>query len=172
MQPGEPGLVMPPYGTIRAVTVSFLLSAREDPAVHAPGRGSHTLQPACTPGASCGVLMLDRPTAFFVPTLDPARGPPAVRCDITPCAAGDRLCGGWLHGPPRQTVTICGDRCRHIVTAGRGRGRRTPPVVSSILHSRTGLVVGTEIVELVWVGKAGGDAQGSQRGGKICSNIL
>jgi hypothetical protein len=55
--------------------------------------------------------------AFSVPTLAPARCPPAMRCDIAPCAAGDGLCGG-LHGPPRQTVTTCGDRCRHIVTVG------------------------------------------------------
>src|SRR5438105_5011047 len=42
---------------------------------------------------------------------------------------------------------------------GRGRGRRTPPAGSPNLHSRTRLVVGTEVVELVWGGKVAGDAR-------------
>src|SRR5215510_11550965 len=36
-------------------------------AVRAPGRGSHTLQAGLHAWASCGVLMLDRQRAFFVP---------------------------------------------------------------------------------------------------------
>jgi hypothetical protein len=87
-----------------------------------------------------------------------------MRYDITPCAAGDGLCGGRLHGPPRLTVTTCGDSCRHIVTAGGVMGHRTPSAGSPHLHHSTGLVVGTEVVEGVWGGKVGGDAQDSQGG--------
>ena len=86
--------------------------------MHARGEARALCRPGLHAWASCGVLMLDRQKACFVPTLNPARGPPAMRCDITPCAASDGLCGGRLHGPPRQTVTTCGDSCRHIVTAG------------------------------------------------------
>ncbi len=35
--------------------------------------------------------MLDRQKAFSVPTLDPARCPPALRRALTPGAAGDGL---------------------------------------------------------------------------------
>jgi hypothetical protein len=79
--------------------------------------------------------MLALSRAFFVPTLDPARGPPAMRYDITPCAAGDGLCGGRLYGPPRQTVTTCGDSCRYIVTADGVMGHRTPSAGSLHLHA-------------------------------------
>jgi hypothetical protein len=122
----------------------------------------------CSRPARMGLLSRAeaRPTerTFSMPTLDPARCPPSMRWAITPGAAGDGRCGGQLHGPPRQTVTTCGDRCRHIVTAGGGRGRRTPPAGSQNLLSGTGLVVGTEVVKRVWGGKVGGDAQGSQGG--------
>src|SRR5262249_57560627 len=58
-----------------------------------------------------------------------------------------------LHDPPRQTVTACGDRCRHIVTAGGVRGRRTPRGVAPYSSHGTVLVVGTEVVEHIWRGK-------------------
>ena len=77
-------VVMHSSGALRAVTVSFLLSSKEDPAVRAPGRGSRTLHAGLHARASCGVLMLDRQRAFFVPTLDPARCPLRVVCCIKP----------------------------------------------------------------------------------------
>src|SRR5712691_10954264 len=52
-------------------------------------------------------------------------------------------------------VTTSGDRCRYAGTVDGARGHATPPAASPGLDSRAGLVVGTEVVGLIWGGKGG-----------------
>src|SRR5262249_22986971 len=54
----------------------------------------------------------------------PVRDPPATARSHRRGAVGNGLCGGRRPRRPWQAVTTGDDRCRNIVTAGGGRGRR------------------------------------------------
>src|SRR5262245_49117181 len=83
------------------------------------------------------------------------------RCVVSRPAQQGARCERGPHkdatGRGCRQVGTGADRCRYVGTAEGAHGHRTPSAVSPNLHARMGLVVGTEVVEVVKGRKMGGD---------------